>query len=168
MNLKHLDAATKQRLLLGLYGVMALVLLITVITLIQNWHNDWVLAHKTLTANKVTKANESEDILTAIPKEHLFGESLSGKEVPITNLELRVTGIVKTNSDQSKSSSKAYISISGQPSKIYQTGDSLPYGVKVYDITSDAVILQNDGHLEKLPLPRAKLQFKTGYTKEHE
>jgi hypothetical protein len=57
--------------------------------------------------------------------------------------------------------------MSGQPSKIYQVGDSLPYGVKVHEITHDAVILENGGHLEKLPMTREKLKFKPRDTEEN-
>jgi len=91
----------------------------------------------------------------------LFGNTYSKNgDVPISDLELRVTGIVKVENETVGSASKAYISISGQPSKIFQVGDSLPYGVKVHDISFDAVILENGGHLEKLPLPRETLEFK--------
>jgi hypothetical protein len=74
---------------------------------------------------------------------------------------------VKVEHELNGSISKAYISISGQPGKIYQIGDNLPYGVKVYDITPDTVILENDGHLEKLPLPREKLLFKRKNIQEY-
>ncbi len=90
---------------------------------------------------------------------HLFGMSATG-DMPITNLELRVTGIAREADAQSENVSRAYISIAGGVSKIYQVGDSLPDGVKIYDITSDTVILENSGKLEKLPMPRQKLQFK--------
>jgi type II secretory pathway component PulC len=99
--------------------------------------------------------------ITSVPNEHLFGKMVSKTgAMPVTNLQFRVTGIVKVDTEKYEAFSKAYISISGQPSKIYQIGDSLPYGVKVYDITSDAVILENEGHLEKLPLPREHPTFK--------
>ena len=71
------------------------------------------------------------------------------------------------DSNRSGPVSKAYISIDGQPSKIYQVGESLPSGVKVYDITPNEVVLENDGNLEKLPLPREQLKFKPKL-EEHE
>jgi type II secretory pathway component PulC len=134
----------------------------------QQWHNDWSLAHQEIThAANVTAKDETADMIAAIPDEHIFGQNLvDSGNMPITNLQLRVTGIVKVETEDAKSVSKAYISISGQPGKIYQAGDSLPYGVKVYDITPDTVILENDGHLEKLPLPRERLQFKQRNTEE--
>ena len=107
-------------------------------------------------------------MIASIPDEHLFGKAFSKSgDVPITNLQLRVTGIVKVQDEENGSYSKAYISISGQPSKIYQVGDSLPYGVKVYAISHDTVILENGGRLEKLPLPREKLVFKPQHKQDN-
>ncbi len=139
-------------------GVLLLILFcLTLLSAIWQWTADWQLTHAQMIAQAVVKTNNSAELIKAIPKEHLFGQSLSG-EVPISSLQLRVTGIVKFAGSQDNS--KAYISISGQPGKIYQQGDRLPYGVKIYSIASDAVILENDGHLEKLPLARPPLQFK--------
>ena len=126
------------------------------------WHSDWQLAHQEQGhAPSVAKSDPSLGMISAIPNDHLFGEALNGLgEAPITNLQLRVTGIVKVEDEVDGNTSKAYISIAGKPGKIYQVGDSLPYGVKIYAINADAVILENDGHIEKLPLPRNPLQFK--------
>ena len=157
----------KQRLALGLGLALLLAVSFTLIYSISQWRNDWVLAHQEITAKPtMAAADTANTLITAIPNTHLFGKSFSGN-VPITNLQLRVTGIVKASTEQNGAISKAYISMSGQPSKIYQTGDNLPAGVKIYDITSDAVILENDGHLEKLPLPREKLQFKMRAAEEN-
>lgn len=139
---------------------LGLVVLMTTINDFRQWYSDWATTrlHET-TAQAFNAKDETAEMIAAIPSEHLFGQKLAGSNMPITSLELRVTGIVKA-AEGTESTSKAYISISGQPSKIYQVGDSLPYGVKVYEITADTIILENDGHLEKLPLPRDRLQFK--------
>ncbi len=121
------------------------------------WRTDWVSAHQAIPAPALVSIGATAEKMAAIPDEHLFGAAAS--DVPISSLQLRVTGIVKMNSS-GNAASKAYISIAGQPSKIYRIGDSLPYGVKIQAITADTVIVENDGHLEKLPLPREKLQFK--------
>jgi general secretion pathway protein C len=132
------------------------------------WHADWQLTHqKVLTVPAIAAADETGEMITAIPKKHLFGQSFTNGTVPLTNLQLKVTGIIKIEQELNGTISKALISISGRPSKIFQVGDSLPYGVKVYDITPVAVILQNDGRLEKLLLPRKKLQFKQKTSQEY-
>lgn len=148
-------------------AICASLMLLVGITLsyaLWQWHRDWLLAHQeTITVSPLATIDETAEMIAAIPSYHLFGQSFSNGTVPITNLQLRVTGIVKSF-HEANGGSKAYISISGQPGKIFQVGDNLPYGVKVYEITPDTVILQNDGRLEKLPLPREKIKFKPNST----
>lgn len=154
------------RAIIGISLAMATIVLITFIYSVWQWRNDWLLTHQAIAKVPVAIKTNTNDI-SSIALDHIFGKSPSKVgEMPITNLQLRVTGIVKVDSNQSHTTSKAYISISGQQSKIYKVGDTLPYGVKVYDITPDAVILENDGHLEKLPLPRTPLKFKAKQIEE--
>ena len=134
-------------------------LTLTLIFCLHQWYLDWRLARQTETSGYVSTNNSSAEMIASIPEGHLFGQNLSG-DAPVTNLQLHVTGIVKTNSTDGSSPSKAYISIDDKPRKIFQPGDVLPYGVKIYDITEDTVILDHDGQLEKLPLPRERLTFK--------
>lgn len=158
------------RIVMGICIAMASLVGITFSYSIWQWHNDWVLTHQQKTAALpiIPSPSEASDIIAAIPGDHIFGKSIAKLgQMPISNLQMRVTGIVKV-SEQSGLISKAYISISGEASKIYKVGDSLPYGVKVYDITPDAVILENDGKFEKLPLPREKLKFKHKKLEDHE
>jgi hypothetical protein len=135
---------------------------------IWRWHGDWIIAHETLPPPPALNATDQTALMiAAIPDDHLFGQAYSNNgEVPLSDLQLRVTGIVKVTTEGGGSFSKVTISISGQPGKIYQVGDNLPYGVKVYDITPQAVILENGGRLEKLPLPREKLEFHPRTTTE--
>ncbi len=164
MQLKFLDMRYAQ----GVCALLAALCVFTFLDTLWQWHSDWVLAHQVVVPSKtLASTDQMAALIAAIPNEHLFGESLSKNNMPITNLQLLVTGIVKTTSDQQETTSKAYISMSGQPSHIYQVGDVLPSGVKIYAITPNAVILQIDGHLEKLPLPRERLQFKPRNKEEH-
>lgn len=162
VNAMMININLPQRVVLGIGTGLAVLVFITLVYSVSQWHADWVLAHQeTATAPTITATDETASMIAAIPSEHLFGKNFSkAGDVPITSLQLRVTGIVKVENEAGNNVSKAYISIAGAPSKIYQIGDSLPYGVKVYDITPNIVILENDGHLEKLPLPREELHFK--------
>ncbi len=148
-----------QRYLLGGTAFLGLLVACTFTYVVTAWYQDWQLAHKSFTSSVKIDSNANAKLIAAIPDQHLFGLAATG-DMPITNLELRVTGIVRQANAQNENISKAYISIAGGPSKIYQVGESLPDGVKIYDITADTVILENSGQLEKLPLPREKLQFK--------
>lgn len=145
-----------------LAGVLlfGLIVLTTYAYLCTTWYQDWQLAHQAPKAPAKTDSDANARLIASIPNQHLFGVSATG-DMPVTNLELRVTGIVRQVNKQNENISKAYISIAGSPSKIYQVGDTLPDGVKIYEITTDTVILENGGQLEKLPLPREKLEFKS-------
>lgn len=128
----------------------------------SQWHADWLLTHEPSHATTITQQDQTASLIAAIPDRHLFGKAFSGNgdDAPISSLQFKVTGIVKVANGDKLDISKAYISVDDKPAKIYEVGDSLPYGVTVYDIASDAVILENNGHLEKLPLPRSQLEFK--------
>jgi Type II secretion system protein C len=151
-----------------LAGLLGIILLVLLISSVQQWYQDWQLAHQTAAKAYVSTKNETAEIIAALPRAHIFGQNLSSSDVPVTNLQLRVTGIVSVPNEDDHASSKAYISISGQPSKIFKMGDELPNGVKIYDITADTVILEHDGDIEKLPLPRESLVFKARDEKEAE
>lgn len=161
-----LPESYQRQAVLGTCLLLALFLLVTVIYAGWRWHSDWLAAHREVSAvSDLSETDTTDKLLAALPSAHLFGQSLQAGDMPISSLQFHVTGIVKMDGDAAMGS-KAYISIGGQPGKIYQVGDSLPYGVHVYEITPDAVILQNDSHLEKLPLAREKLVFKPRDTEE--
>ena len=165
LTLSNIQASAYQ--VLGLCIALATIIGITILYSLWQWHKDWKLAHTELVnPPKVTEHKILQS--SAQNMNHLFGKSPSKLgDMPITNLQLSVTGIVKVNTSHSKSISKAYISISGEPSKIYKVGDQLPYGVKVYEITHHAVILENNGQFERLPLLRKPLQFKAKPSEEN-
>jgi len=148
-----------QRYLLG--GVVTLGVITTAVFfyIAATWYADWQLAHQIIKPVVKLDTDANARLIASIPEQHLFGISATG-DMPVTNLELRVTGIARETNEANENVSKAYISIAGAPSKIFQVGDTLPDGVKIYQITTDTVILENAGQLEKLPLPREKLQFK--------
>jgi type II secretory pathway component PulC len=152
-----LNLQLSQRMLAGICLGLSLLAALTLISSLWQWHNDWVFVHQTPEAPPLAKTDQTASLIAAIPQYHLFGKSQG--QLPITNLQMTVTGIVKL-SEQLDSLSKAYISINGQPGKVYKVGDALPYGVRIASISHDAVILENDGRFEKLPLPRDKLKFR--------
>lgn len=156
-----------QKTILGLVVATAATLVLSLFYVLWLWYGDWLIAYQTLPQAADQSNHETQNLIASLPNAHLFGQSLTGN-VPISNLQFKITGIAKVDHPTENNTSKVYISVSGQPSRIYEVGDTLPYGVKVYDITDDTVILENDGHLEKLPLQRAPLEFKPAYDpKEH-
>ena len=141
---------------LYILAVLIFCCFITGILSLWQWHDDWLFAHQTNPVmQKAIHKDETAVLIEDLPKQNLFGKALG--DAPITNLQFHVTGIVKA---EGIDTSKAYISTGGKTSKIYYIGDKLPYGISIYDITADAVLLENNGRIEKLLLAREPLQFK--------
>ena len=141
-------------------GLSTLVLL-SVSLVLNQWKADWQLVHQPVMTLTIAKDTSSSDI-RALPDAHLFGQALTADgELPITNLQLRVIGISKVVNATGNDTSHATIVIGTESGKTYQVGDALPDGVKIYRIDADSVILENDGRLEKLPMPRSTLNFQT-------
>lgn len=150
----------KPSVLIGLNAGIAFFVLVTLIFNAQQWRADWQLTHAIVTPLSLPTLNQSAALIESIPSLHVFGKSLATvSDVPISSLELRVTGIAKSTSSGT-TASKAYISISNQPSKIFHVGDSISSSVKLYDVVDDAIVLENKGQFEKIPLVRNKLEFK--------
>lgn len=138
-------------------AIFSLLLLATLIDIPITWHNDYLSTQ--IPASKIS-APINDQILALInqlPNQHIFGESATkAANLPITSLQLHLVGIVEAHPE---SASSVIISSAGQPGKVYRTGDNLTADVKIKTITRDGVILENDGHMEKLPLSRPPLTF---------
>lgn len=154
-----LNIQLSQRMMMGICLGIAMLVIATLGFSIWHWVDDWTLTRQNTAALPIiAKVDQANEVISGIPGYHIFGKPIN--QMPITNLQMSVTGIVKV-ATQSGLTSKAYLSIDGAPGKIYKLGDVLPNGVKIYSISDDAVILENDGEFEKLPLPREKLKFKS-------
>lgn len=137
------------------FVLFSLLLSVTFIETLFSWHEDLTLAQK----NQIVTTHEMNfsQAITDIPKQHLFGDAnISDNYVPITSLQLRLVGIIKSIPDNL---SHVMIAEKDNAGKVYAIGDSLPSGIRVYAINNDGVILENAGHLEKLPLSRPSLIF---------
>lgn len=158
---------TQAQLLMGANAVIVMLAIITLIFNIQQWRADWQLTHTSIAPQTMTMLNQNAALIAEVPTLHVFGKPLqTASDVPVSSLELRITGIAKNTRPSEQNTSKAYISISNQPSKIFHVGDTISFGVKLYDIIDDAVVVENNGRLEKLPLVRNKLDFKPRPAKE--
>jgi type II secretory pathway component PulC len=157
----------REHLLIGANLSLLLLIILTLTFNIQAWRQDWQLTHKVVSPLTMTALNQDKALIDQLPDLHVFGKPMQAvSDVPVSNLELHVTGIAKSTAKDKTGISSAYISISNQPSKIFHVGDVVYAGVKLYDISDDAVVLQNNGKLEKLPLKRTKLEFKPRPSKE--
>jgi type II secretory pathway component PulC len=145
---------------LATFIVTALLLLGTLIKMPLTWRADLALANEQASTAAQPFSKQMSALIEQIPEAHLFGrnglaDSIS--DMPITSLQLRLVGIVKSVPDQY---SRALISEAGEPAKVYQIGDTLSSSeVRVTAITRNGVVLENEGHVEKLPLQRSRLHF---------
>lgn len=92
-----------------------------------------------------------------IPERHLFGNAAETASIlPIARLPFALIGVFESTS---QNSSRAMISEAGETGKLFRIGDRLASGIKIAQITSDGIIVDNNNHLEKLPLQRTPLVF---------
>jgi type II secretory pathway component PulC len=148
---------------LGL-SVLVIMVIVTFILLIQTfsmWRSDFNLTkvHVSQNENFTEASDRLAKQIMQLPDWHLFGKYgvTESAILPVTSLQIRLIGVIKSTPDQF---SRVIISESNQPGKIYSVGDVLSSsGVKIYAITSEGVVLDNSGRLEKLPLQRTPLMF---------
>jgi general secretion pathway protein C len=93
--------------------------------------------------------------LAAITNAHLFGAApvlrQDGANAPQTSMPLVLTGIIAGNDPQN---GLAILGQSAQTTKVYAVGDNVPGGAKLHSVYSDRVVIDRDGRLESLSLPR--------------
>ena len=93
--------------------------------------------------------------LATITNAHLFGAppalKQDGANAPQTSMPLVLTGIIAGNDPQN---GLAILGQSAQTTKVYAVGDNVPGGAKLHSVYSDRVVIDRDGRLESLSLPR--------------
>lgn len=93
--------------------------------------------------------------VAAITGAHLFGAAPAAKQdganAPQTNIALVLTGTIAGNDPQN---GLAILGPSAQSAKVYAVGDNVPGGAKLHSVYSDRVVIDRDGQLESLALPR--------------
>lgn len=93
--------------------------------------------------------------IAAITNTHLFGVAPvtagNGANAPQTSMPLVLTGVIAANDP---SDGLAILGSSAVATKVYAVGDSIPGGARLHAVLSDHVLLERDGHLEALALPR--------------
>ena len=98
--------------------------------------------------------------LAAVTNAHLFGAAPSPKQdganAPQTSIPLVLTGTIAGNDPQN---GLAILGQTAQTAKVYAVGDNVPGGAKLHSVYSDRVVIERDGQLESLTLPR---QLNTG------
>ena len=92
--------------------------------------------------------------IAAVVNAHLFGvaaQTGDPSEAPVTSANLTLAG---TLAGREPEQGWAIIGASGQASRVYATGASLPGGTRLFAVYPDRVILDRNGARESLMLPR--------------
>jgi general secretion pathway protein C len=91
--------------------------------------------------------------LATIVNAHLFGTSAaaSSSDAPATSMPLILAGVI-AESDPGKG--RAIIGENAAAGKLYAVGAAIPGGVHLHAVYSDRVLLERNGGLETLMLPR--------------
>jgi general secretion pathway protein C len=93
--------------------------------------------------------------VAAITNAHLFGAAPASKEnganAPQTSMPLVLTGIIAGNDPQN---GLAILGQTAQTAKVFAVGDNVPGGAKLHSVYIDRVVIDRNGQLESLVLPR--------------
>jgi general secretion pathway protein C len=99
---------------------------------------------------------QSVDV-AAIANAHLFGEppvaavAQNDQNAPQSSLPLILVGII---ADEDPENGLAILGENAAAAKVYAVGDNVPGGAKLHKVFSDRVIINRNGNLESLMLPR--------------
>lgn len=93
--------------------------------------------------------------IAAITNTHLFGVAPTpagnGANAPQTSMPLVLTGVIAANDPRD---GLAILGPSAASTKVYAVGDNIPGSARLHSVFADHVLLERDGHLEALALPR--------------
>jgi general secretion pathway protein C len=93
--------------------------------------------------------------VAAITNAHLFGAApvlrQNDANAPETSMPLVLTGIIAGNDPQN---GLAILGPNAQTAKVHAVGDTVPGGARLHSVYTDRVIIDRNGQLESLVLPR--------------
>jgi general secretion pathway protein C len=94
--------------------------------------------------------------LATIVNAHLFGAGVvsSGSDAPATSMPLILAGVI---ADPDPARGVAIIGENAAAGKLYAVGAAIPGGVRLHAVYADRVLLERNGGLETLMLPRTPL-----------
>ena len=103
-----------------------------------------------------SRAQRAPVDIAAITNSHLFGVAPlptggNAANAPQTSMPLVLTGVIAANDPQD---GLAILGPSVAATKVYAVGDNIPGGARLHAVFSDHVLLERNGGLEALALPR--------------
>ena len=110
---------------------------------------------KTVPAPLLQSNTQSVDV-AAITSAHLFGAPpiaapQDAQNAQLSNLPLVLVGIIAADDPEN---GLAILGENAAAAKVYAVGDSVPGGAKLHSVLSDRVVIERNGNLEYLLLPR--------------
>ncbi len=92
----------------------------------------------------------------AIVNGHLFGKAgvVGGSDAPATTLALILAGVIAEKDPQQ---GRAIIGPNASAAKLYSVGAAIPGGARLHAVYRDKVLLERNGALESLMLPRTPM-----------
>lgn len=110
-------------------------------------------------AAPIAAASRSETVdVAAIAGAHLFGEApvaaqaQNAANAPQSSLPLVLVGIIAADDPED---GLAILGESAAGAKVYAVGDNIPGGAKLHQVLADKVVIDRNGTLETLMLPRS-------------
>jgi general secretion pathway protein C len=110
-----------------------------------------------IAAAKLMQSQSQSLDVASIAGAHLFGEmpiqqaAQDAANAPQSNLPLVLVGIIAADDPQD---GLAILGENAAAAKVYAVGDKVPGGAKVHQVLSDRVVIDRNGQLESLMLPR--------------
>ncbi len=93
--------------------------------------------------------------VAAITNTHLFGvaptSAAGNANAPQTSMPLVLTGVIAANDPRD---GLAILGPNAASTKVYAVGDNIPGGARLHAVLADHVLLERDGIIESLALPR--------------
>jgi general secretion pathway protein C len=103
----------------------------------------------------VSRAQRNAIDVAAITNTHLFGlaptSARAGANAPQTTMPLVLTGVIAANDPRD---GLAILGPSVAATRVYAVGNNIAGGARLHAVYADHVLLERDGHLEALALPR--------------
>lgn len=141
---------------------MAITVLLCLLLVISVFQLAFTLKghHALISAAKAAQPTQPLYSLATLHMLGVYPASLA--ELPTTQLPFVLEGTIVVL--DAPMQSHALISYSSQPTKLYQTGDTLPANVTITRIARHYVVIDDHGTLEKIPLPIQQLNATSALT----
>jgi general secretion pathway protein C len=141
------------RIPLGLMALMGIFFILYIYSLVS----DFSIPGSSLPAPMATR---SISAVSQVSQYHVFGVYNDNMaNLPETQLQLTLQGVMLSVSNQGQGQSYAIISSPSVPAKSYKVGDTIPGDATLKKILKDQIVISYQGVMQSLKLPVDQLTF---------